>query len=167
MLGALAESWSSRLHNGGYDNVLDARLRLPGLANRVGAGRAVQPAPGDGPRAAMPRAVVALAPWACLVQLALLWSPPWRQVPTAADRAAGAALVAKLAAVAGAVLVPYHPHLGRLAGKATYAHEMALADVMRGGDRRAADALAADVRRRLAAREFAAVVWTRIGGGRT
>ena len=73
-------------------------------------------------------------------------------------RAAGAALVAKLAAVPGPVLVPDHPHLARLAGKATHAHEMALADVMRGGDRRAIDALAADVRRRLAAREFAAVV---------
>ena len=158
VLGALAESWSSRLHVGGYDNVLMPVYAC--LAWQTGSmlGGVVQPAPGEVSGLAKRRVLLALAPWACLVQLALLWSPPWRQVPTAADRAAGAALVAKLAVVPGPVLVPYHPHLGRLAGKATHAHEMALADVMRGGDRRAADALAADVRRRLAAREFAAVV---------
>ena len=158
VLGALAESWSSRLHNGGYDNVLMPVYACLAWQTGMVLGGLVQPAPGDAARAAMPRAVVALAPWACLAQLALLWSPPWQQVPTAADRAGGAALVTKLAAVPGPVLVPYHPHLGRLAGKATYAHEMALADVMRGRNRGAADALAADVQRRLAAREFAAVV---------
>ena len=158
VLGALAESWSSRLHGGGYDNVLMPVYACLAWQTGLVLGGLVQPAPGDVPSPAKPRALLALAPWACLVQLALLWSPPWRQVPTAADRAAGAALVAKLAAVPGPVLIPHHPHLARLAGKATHAHEMALADVMRGGDRRAIDALAADVRRRLAAREFAAVV---------
>jgi len=158
VLGALAESWSSRLHGGGYDNVLMPVYACLVWQTGLVLGGLVQPAPGDVPSLTKRRALLALAPWACLVQLALLWSPPWRQVPTAADRAAGAALVAKLAVVPGPVLVPYHPHLGRLAGKATHAHEMALADVMRGGDRRAIDALAADVRRRLAAREFAVVV---------
>jgi hypothetical protein len=84
--------------------------------------------------------------------------PAWRQVPTAADRAAGAALVARLAAIPGPVLIPCHPHLARLAGKATYAQQMALVDVMRGQPRRVADALVADIRRRLRARDFAAVV---------
>jgi hypothetical protein len=108
-----------------------------------------------GPKWGVARAV---APWACLLQFALLWFGPWRQIPTAADRAAGAALVAQLAAVPGPVLVPFHPHLARLGGKPTHAQQMALSDVMRGGDRRVADALDADVRRRLGAREFAAVV---------
>jgi hypothetical protein len=112
----------------------------------------------DGLAAAKPGFVAVFAPWACLLQLALLWFRPWRQIPTAADRAAGAALVAKIAAVPGPVLVPSHPHLARLAGKETHAQEMALSDVMRGRDRSVADALAADVRRRLQQRDFGAVV---------
>jgi hypothetical protein len=158
MLGALAESWSSRLHTGADSNVLMPVYAFLAWQTGMVLGWLDRPLPGDGLGLAKRRAVLALAPLACLAQLALLWYPPWRYVPTAADRAAGATLVEKIAAVPGPVLVPYHPHLGRLAGKETYAPEMALHDVMRGRDRRAADALAADVRRRLAAREFAAVI---------
>jgi 4-amino-4-deoxy-L-arabinose transferase-like glycosyltransferase len=158
VMGALVESWSARLHTGGFSNVLIPVYACLAWQMGIVLGWLDQPGSGDGLRAAKARAVIAFAPWACLIQLALLWFPVWRQVPTAADRAAGAALVAQLAAVPGPVLVPFHPHLARLAGKATYAQEMALADVTRGRNRPAADALAADVRRRLAAREFAAIV---------
>ena len=159
VFGSLAASWSGRLHSGAYSNVLMPVYAV--LAWQVGmvVGWLREPAPPSTLQPGPKRGVVlALAPWACLLQFALLWFPPWRQIPTAADRAAGAALVARLAAVPGPVLVPFHPHLARLAGKATHAQQMALADVMRGGDRQVADALDADVRRRLRAREFAAVV---------
>ncbi|MEZ4366753.1 MAG: hypothetical protein R2939_10760 [Kofleriaceae bacterium] len=56
----------------------------------------------------------------------------WRPatfVPTAADRAAGDALIAELAAVDGEVWVPYHPWYARLAGKAPMVHRMGLRDV--------------------------------------
>jgi hypothetical protein len=154
VLGCLVESWSSRMHSGAFSNVL-----MPVYAclawqtgTVLGALDASSPVHSRRP------IVRALAPWACLLQLALLWFSPWKQVPTAADRAAGDALVARLAAVPGPVLVPFHPHLARLAGKATGAQEMALHDVLRGGDRPVADALAAEIRRRLRAREFAAVI---------
>jgi hypothetical protein len=150
VLGSLAAAWSSRLHTGAFSNVLMPAYAC--LAWQTGTVLGWLDAP-DAPPA---RRRLALA--ACFVQLALLWFPPWRQVPTAADRAAGAALVAKLAAAPGPVLVPYHPHLARMAGKATSAQEMALADVLRGGNRDAIETLTADVRRRLDAREFAAVV---------
>jgi hypothetical protein len=158
VLGALADAWSSRLHSGGYNNVLMPAYAC--LAWQIGTvlGCLDQPAAAETPGPPKRRSIRACAPVACLLQLALLWYAPWRQVPTSADRAAGDALVAKLAATPGPVLVPFHPHLGRLAGKATYAQEMALSDVMRGGDRHAADLLAADVRRRLGAREFGALV---------
>jgi 4-amino-4-deoxy-L-arabinose transferase-like glycosyltransferase len=184
VFGCLAESWSSRMHSGSFSNVLmpvyaclawqtgavmgwlDESAPVPSKRALTDAPPAMVPdRPPSGIRRLFsrhglldPRSVHALAPWACLVQLALLWFPPWKQVPTAADRAAGAAFVAKLAAVPGPVLVPFHPHLARLAGKATYAQEMALFDVLRGGDRHAADALGAEIRRRLRAREFAAVI---------
>jgi hypothetical protein len=158
VLGSLAASWSGRLHSGAYSNVLMPVYAM--LAWQVGMVVGWLREPGSstleaGPKWGVARAV---APWACLLQFALLWFGPWRQIPTAADRAAGAALVAQLAAVPGPVLVPFHPHLARLAGKPTHAQQMALSDVMRGGDRQVADALDADVRRRLRARDFAAVV---------
>lgn len=150
VLGSLLESWLSRLHEYGATNVLMPAYACLAWQTGVALGWLNRAAPASATRR--------LAGWACLVQLALLWFPAWRQVPTAADRAAGAALVARLAAIPGPVLIPCHPHLARLAGKATYAQQMALVDVMRGQPRRVADALAGDVRRRLRAREFAAVV---------
>jgi 4-amino-4-deoxy-L-arabinose transferase-like glycosyltransferase len=162
VLGSLLEAWSSRVHAGAYSNVLMPVYAC--LAWQTGTvlgdlDQAVRaPASGAGAVRAKPGFVAAFAPWACLLQLALLWYRPWRLVPTAADRAAGAALVATIAAVPGPVLVPHHPHLARLAGKATSAQEMALSDVLRGRDRSIADALAADVNQRLRRREFAAVV---------
>jgi 4-amino-4-deoxy-L-arabinose transferase-like glycosyltransferase len=163
VLGSLVEAWSSRVHSGAYSNVLMPVYAC--LAWQTGtvlgdlhqAARAASSSR-EGLAAVKLGFVAAFAPWACLLQLALLWFRPWRQVPTAADRAAGAALVAKIAAVPGPVLVPSHPHLARLAGKETHAQEMALSDVMRGRDRSVADVLAADIRRRLHEREFAAVV---------
>jgi hypothetical protein len=156
VLGCLAESWSSRMHSGAFSNVLMPVYASLAWQTGVVMGRLDESA--SAPALSGRPIVRALGPWAILVQLALLWFPPWKQIPTAADRAAGDALVAKLAAVADPILVPYHPHLARLAGKATYAHEMALHDVLRGGNREAADALAAEIRRRLWAREFAAVI---------
>jgi 4-amino-4-deoxy-L-arabinose transferase-like glycosyltransferase len=162
VFGSLVEAWSSRVHSGAFSNVLMPVYAC--LAWQTGTvlgdldQTARAPASHEGLAPAKPGFLAAFAPWACLIQLALLWYRPWRQVPTAADRAAGAALVAKIASVPGPVLVPNHPHLARLAGKATSAHEMALSDVMRSRDGSIADALAADVNQRLRQREFAAVV---------
>jgi len=150
VLGSLFESWFSRLHIFGAANVLMPAYAC--LAWQTGMVLGWMRQPANSPAARR------LAGWACLAQLALLWSPAWKQVPTAADRAAGAALVARLAAIPGPVLIPCHPHLARLAGKATYAHQMAVVDVLRGQPRAVADALTNEIGRRLRKREFTAVV---------
>jgi hypothetical protein len=49
-------------------------------------------------------------------------------VPTAADRAAGDALIARLRATPGEAFVPFHSFYGHLAGKRTYLHAAALAE---------------------------------------
>ncbi len=54
-------------------------------------------------------------------------------IPTARDRAAGDALVAKLRATDGEVLIPFHPFYGHLAGKRTYLHRMGVMDIWRAG----------------------------------
>jgi hypothetical protein len=54
-------------------------------------------------------------------------------LPRRADRDAGRALVARLAATKGEVLIPFHPYYGHLAGKETYLHRMGVLAVGRAG----------------------------------
>jgi hypothetical protein len=54
---------------------------------------------------------------------------PSALVPTAADRRAGDALVARLRATPGAVFVPFHPFYALRAGKAPSLHAQNLADI--------------------------------------
>ena len=58
---------------------------------------------------------------------------PRRFIPTAEDKAAGDALIARLRATPGDVLVPFHPFYARLAGKPTFVHQMGVMDVGRAG----------------------------------
>jgi hypothetical protein len=65
-----------------------------------------------------------------LVQFAWLGYRPAPWVPTPGDVRAGEALVRQLAAVPGDVWVPYHPYLAVMAGKRSFAHEMAISEVL-------------------------------------
>lgn len=75
---------------------------------------------------------------AALVLIALmplnwsLWHHRWnpaRFTPTAADEAAGDALISRIRQIDGDVWVPYHPWYSVLAGKRAFAHKMGLKDV--------------------------------------
>ena len=50
-------------------------------------------------------------------------------IPTALDRRLGDALIARLRAAPGEVLIPFHPFYGHLAGKRTFVHRMGVLDV--------------------------------------
>jgi len=54
-------------------------------------------------------------------------------IPTARDRSAGDALLARLRATDGEVLIPFHPFYAHLAGKTTYLHRMGVMDIWRAG----------------------------------
>jgi hypothetical protein len=55
------------------------------------------------------------------------------QIPTAETRRLGDALIARLRASDGEVLIPFHPFYAHLAGKRTYLHRMGVLDVWRAG----------------------------------
>jgi hypothetical protein len=119
--GLIPAAWFSRLHTGGYLNVVMpayaafaligglayARLRRHGLAG----------------------ALVATA--AIAVQLIVLAYPVGAQIPSARDRVAGAELMAKLQTLPGPVLVIRHPWYGTLAGKGNFAQGEAISDALR------------------------------------
>jgi hypothetical protein len=111
----------------------------------------------DGKRDKLPRfrpAVVwalmavtlAIAPGGLLPRTASLWPRDWaidRDAPTgydprpyaprAADRAQGDALLSRMRAAPGDVLIPFHPFYGHLAGKRTWVHRMGVWDIERVG----------------------------------
>ncbi len=122
--GLLAASWFSRLHSGGYDNVL-----LPaylGMALLSGLAIAIADLDKCFWRWTVPAA-------ACL-QLGLLAYAPAEHLPSDQDRLAGDQLVEQLRQAEGEVLAPYHGYLAVMAGKPGSAHQMAMADVERGSD---------------------------------
>ncbi|MFW5738909.1 MAG: hypothetical protein ACOC1F_00940, partial [Myxococcota bacterium] len=94
------------------------------------------------------------------LQLAALLYDPRAAVPTALDRAAGDALVARIRSVPGPVWTTHRGHLPALAGKRPRAHMMAVLDLMRSSaDFQGAKAqLGAEVREALSSRRFALIL---------
>jgi hypothetical protein len=147
-VGLVGVAWVSRLHTGGYANVLiPAFVAVVLLAGITGA-RVAQ----------SPGACIALA-GVVVVQLALLAYSPKDQVPSSRDRADERALVAALRAVPGDVLILSHPYYGVLAGKAPHAQAGAVIDVLRTGPRRPRRLLAASIAGAVRAKRFEVIVF--------
>ncbi len=148
--GLIGSAWVSRLHTGGYANVLMpayaaiallAGLTYAGIVNR------------------RPRRIASPLMAAVLIlQLALLVYPLGAQIPTAADRAAGAQLIARLRALPGPVIVLRHPWYATQAGKGTFAQEEAIGDVLRSASTQGKSAMLASLQRALDANNVQAVV---------
>lgn len=120
--GLIGIAWLSRLHSGGYDNVL-----MPlHAALAIGGGLGVASLRGTRLESA--------AALACLIQFALLTYSPAGQIPTARDREAGDRVVATVAGFPGDVFIPMHGYLAERAGKRAFAGGMAFDDVCRGRD---------------------------------
>jgi 4-amino-4-deoxy-L-arabinose transferase-like glycosyltransferase len=161
-LGLLANSWASRMHVGGWDNVL-----IPGFTAVVLlAGLAVDPIVGwcrgnDRPTRRTLEAVLYVA---LLGQFAVLAYNPFHQVPTENDRKAGAILVDLVRRQEGEVLVAMHGFLSGPAGKGTHAHWGAIWDVLRGSDRELAARLRRDIQDALESRRFGSIILDRPHG---
>jgi 4-amino-4-deoxy-L-arabinose transferase-like glycosyltransferase len=149
--GLLACAWVSRLHTGGYANVLMPAYAATALL----AGLAYGALPRSGPGSRLAAAPAAALMLATLVVLAY---PLGSQIPTAADRAAGAQLLARLRSLPGPVLVLRHPWYATLAGKGAFAQQEGIGDVLRSADQRGARALRASLRTVLDADGIQAVV---------
>ena len=90
---------------------------------------------------------------ALCVQMAWQLYDPRPQIPTAADRKAGQALVDRLQRYPGPVLLPYHPYYAHLAGKPISFQHMGVKDVTRAGY-----PYPADIRQRVRAKAYDAIV---------
>lgn len=154
--GMVGTAWLSRVHEGGYLNVLIPAFAVGAVLFALGMHALLVRMEHADP--ASQRLVVPLVTLAVLVQFAVLTYDPRLQLPTATDRAAADDLVAEIASVPGEVWLPYHDYLGRRAGKPAHAHAMALADVYRGDPQGEGARLRREVEAAVRSRRFGAVV---------
>jgi dolichyl-phosphate-mannose-protein mannosyltransferase len=153
-IGMVGGAYRSRLQTGGYDNVLLPAYAVICILFGLGVGIVLDLAR----RLADGRPVAEIAVYlGCLAQMAALAYDPRAAVPSARDRRAGEAIVRFLASVDGDVFVPFHGYLARLAGKASWAHEMSVLDVLR-VERPEAGPLAEAHRAAIRERRFGAIV---------
>lgn len=125
-LGMIGSAYFSRLHVGGYANVLmpaDAMLAVfLGLAAHNLTKSPPEFLNGHA------RTIVTLL---CLAQFCILLYTPRPLIPTAGDAAKGRQLVKEIAAMKGDVYIPCHGYLAEMAGKRNCAHGVAFYDVWR------------------------------------
>ena len=143
-VGFLVSAFGSRIHSGGYVNVIMPLYAWLGLLAAMGLHSFLQGWLQHPEKPLFFHAEEELLPyqlkadwrkcgWLLLVNLQFLALAyrPQHHLPDAADRQAGRELVAELRAADSPVWVPYHGQLARLAGKRPHAHVMALSDVIR------------------------------------
>jgi len=155
-VGMVGGSWGSRIHAGGYVNVLLPAYTALAITAVVALQRALaamraDPAAG---RSWLEPALYLLA----IGQFAVLAYDPARLVPTRASREAGEQLVTTIAAMDGDVLVAYEPMLAAMAGKPRYAHVAALAWLSHSDDDAAMRGVVTAFNRAFAERRFAGVI---------
>jgi 4-amino-4-deoxy-L-arabinose transferase-like glycosyltransferase len=151
-LGMLGGSWFSRIHYGGYSNVLiPAYAAIALLGGRAAAD--IKLFLRNKARRWEPVFSLLIA-----AQFAILFYNPIRQVPTRRDEEAGRAFVRTMAGLPGDIYVPFHGYLPALGGKKMHAQQMAVFDVVRGGDCPNRTALIDDIRRRIQNKTFSALI---------
>ena len=135
----------SRIHEGGYPNVVLPAYLFVALLAGIAFGRA--------------SGRLALGAAALLVlQFALVAYDPGKYVPSDADRERSERAVAAIRALPGDVYVSSYPIYGRRAGKREYVHTAAAIDIMRADDSEAKEAFEESYERALAARCFSHVI---------
>jgi hypothetical protein len=154
-VGMLGASFSTRLHEGGYTNSLIPTFASAGIFFGLGY-EAIRRRIAEYPGQNAP-AYRLLFNIVFLVQLLLLTYHPLAQIPSAADRQAGEELVAALRKIPGEAYIPSHPHLAQMAGKRSYAHEIAVQDVLRADSGPAARKLDQEIRQALQEHKFACI----------
>ena len=161
LFASLGISTLAMMHSGAAANVL-----MPGYAGlAITFGLAIacftcglsQPLGGSRKRALLRVAALCGVAWACH-QFWLFRYDVKAQLMTTQDVAAGRIVIERLKTIDGEVYLPNHGYLGTLAGKATHAQAMAVADILRSTDSRRAALLREDIARAVNSRRFGAIL---------
>jgi 4-amino-4-deoxy-L-arabinose transferase-like glycosyltransferase len=127
--GMVGVAWLSRIHLGGYDNVLLPAYAVLAVLFGCGVHLTVEQIKA---RLASPNLAFTMVGVLCILQFAMLTYNPAEHVPSENDRVAGQQLVTMISQLPGNILIPDHGYLAHMAGKQWCAHRMAMHDVFRG-----------------------------------
>jgi len=92
------------------------------------------------------------------IQLLALLYDPLKDLPTKKDMEAGADFVKVMSQFKGEIFVPFHGYVPVLAGKRTYAPDMAFYEIIRESDGAIKDGLVNEIRQALYERKFEAII---------
>jgi hypothetical protein len=123
--GLLLSSYLSRIHAGGYDNVLMPAAAGIAIYFGLGLAEAVHRLRD------LPTARLAVTVCAAIQFLSLVYSPA-RQIPSVADQRAGEQLLERISEFPGEVYWSEHPWYLKVMGKPAQAQDMAVFDIVRG-----------------------------------
>lgn len=163
-VGMVGAAWLSRINIGGYRNVLIPAVAYAAIVlGWAMSDRMKEPTSQDRPRPAwlLPTLAVFQMIWLQISPLTLQFARPWEWVPSSQDREAGMAFVNELRAIEGNVLLPNHPYLLLMADKQPCAHTAGVDDVIRADNGEVERDLTGEIRRRILAGEYAAIVLER------
>jgi hypothetical protein len=155
LAGALAGSWITRVHPGGYDNVLMSAYAALAIMAGLAVGELALGKEQFHWWGISSRIIVALL---CLLQFSSFAYHPLKQLPSQRDRIAGESMIKVLRGISGRILMPYHGYLPVLAGKQSSAHIMVALDVLRAGKEYGSEELLADIRAAIAEKRYAAII---------
>ncbi len=134
--GLIIMAWSSRLHSGGYLNVLLPAYFALALASGIVWKKITE------------LTLPYYKEWVLVLLIGFTWVSwlynPKTQIPTKADQKAGEQIVQQITKENGEVWILNHPYLALFSAKEPMAHRMALEDVLR-----VPDSVSADVKREI------------------
>ncbi len=123
--GMVVASWLGRLHTGGFLNVLIPAYLVLAIICGLALASFLRS------EASMRMSMIVLVTGLIAFQFSYLQYDASKRIPTELDRLAWQQFVEAVADIDGEVYIAYHGYIGQLAGKRSYAHKMALGDVMR------------------------------------
>ena len=154
--GMLVASWVSRLHDGGYNNVLIPAYACISILFGLGTNLLLQSLPRISMRG---QRMLEIAVYAlCIAQFAGLYYNPIDQIPTHEDEQAGWRLIRTLETIRGEVWLPYHGYLPVLAGKKSFAHAGTMNVILVGPDGRVKTDLIREIKEAILNRKFTAIL---------
>jgi len=153
--GMIGGAWLSRLHSGSYDNVLLPACAIISILFGLSVHSIFQlilAAPANS------RSLIELYVYlVCIIQFACLIYNPFKQIPNQWDLEAGKKFITQITQIKGNVFIPYHPYLATLANKSSFAHAMAMSDIIRGDKGEVKEELVNQVREALRGKTFSAI----------
>jgi hypothetical protein len=125
-VGLFLCAWSSRIHLGGYDNVLMPAFFGITLLFGLGLNELLSVISGN--KKSQNQYLKLFLFLAVIAQFFILFYNPFTQIPKEQDWAYGNKLIKEMRQTKGEVYIPDHQYIARYAGKTSYAHFYVLID---------------------------------------